>query len=74
MREPTLAQKPVDVGSWVSKVGRCGQKIQRPKITSSAGSRVIITSRPTADADGGDRAEPGGGVHVGEGQAEHAER
>ena len=44
---PTLAQKPVDVGSWVSKAGRCGQKIQRPVITSSAGSSVIITSSPT---------------------------
>ena len=48
------------------KVGRLGQKIQRPKITSSAGSRVTITSRVTADADREHRAEAGGGVHLGE--------
>ncbi len=47
MREPTRAQNPVALGSTVSNIGRRGQKIQRPKMTSSAGSSVIITSRPT---------------------------
>ena len=31
----------------MSKSGARGQKIQRPEITSRAGSSVIITSRPT---------------------------
>ena len=47
IRVPTLAQKPVVVGSSLPNDGRCGQKIQRPVITSSAGSSVIITSSPT---------------------------
>ena len=45
--QPVLAQKPVEVGSWLPSVGFTGQKIQRPMITSSAGSRVIIASRTT---------------------------
>ena len=53
-------------------VGRTGQKTQRPKITSRAGSRVSMTSQGDRDADGGDRAEALGGVHAGEQQAEHA--
>ena len=40
---PTLAQNPELVGSGVPKPGRLGQNIQRPKITSRAGSSVTIT-------------------------------
>ena len=47
MQRPTWAQKPVVVGSREPKAGRKGQNIQRPKITSSAGSSVIIASRAT---------------------------
>ena len=43
MALPTLAQNPVLVGSAVPKPGRLGQNIQRPKITSRAGSSVTIT-------------------------------
>jgi hypothetical protein len=42
-----LAHSPVAVGSTDPNVGRFGQNIQRPKITSSAGRNVIITSRVT---------------------------
>jgi hypothetical protein len=45
--QPVLAQNPVDVGSWLPSTGLTGQKIQRPMITSSAGSRLIIASRTT---------------------------
>ena len=71
---PTRAQRPVAVGSRGAEATAAGQKIQRPKITSSAGSRVIMTSQGHHDADGEHRAEPGGGVQVGEQQAQHAER
>jgi hypothetical protein len=47
MKAPTRDQMPVLVGSAEPKVGRLGQNIQRPKITSRAGSRVIIESRVT---------------------------
>ena len=63
---PTRAQKPLG-GLGEPNVGRFGQKTQRPKITSSAGSRVTMTSTVTADADGEHRAEAGGGVELGEG-------
>ena len=48
MRLPTRAQSPAWVGSAEPNVGRFGQNIQRPKITSSAGSRVTITRKVTA--------------------------
>ena len=35
-------------GSSLPKAGRLGQNIQRPKMTSSAGSRVTITRKVTA--------------------------
>jgi hypothetical protein len=47
MRRPARAQKPCLVGSSVLYFGRTGQKIHRPTITSSAGSNVIMASRPT---------------------------
>ena len=46
------------VGSASRTSGRLGQKIQRPQMTSSAGSSVTITSSVTRDADG---ARPGRG-------------
>ena len=45
IHRPILAQKPPWVGSAVPYLGRTGQKIHRPQITSSAGSRVIMASR-----------------------------
>ena len=48
MKAPTRAQMPWLVGSSEPKVGFLGQNIQRPKMTSSAGSRVIIASSVTA--------------------------
>src|SRR5258708_34075002 len=42
---PTLAQNPRLVGSAEPNPGRAGQKIQRPEITTNAGSRVIIAAR-----------------------------
>ena len=48
IRWPIRAQKPPWVGSAEPYLGRTGQKIHRPQITSSAGSRVIMASRPTA--------------------------
>ena len=47
IRRPTCAQRPVAVGSAEPNAGRIGQNIQRPKMTSSAGSSVIIASSPT---------------------------
>ena len=44
---PTRAQKPLLVGSAEPKAGRTGQKIHRPKITSSAGSSVIMAASAT---------------------------
>ena len=57
IRLPTLAQKPGLVGSGEPNVGRFGQKIQRPQITSRAGSRVTITRNvtPTPTARTGPR-------------------
>ena len=43
-RVPTRAQKPVAVGSGEPNPGRFGQNTQRPQITSSAGSSVVITA------------------------------
>ena len=74
MRLPTLAQKPRLVGSSDPNVGRLGQKIHRPQMTSRAGSSVTITRNVTPMADGVDRAQPGGRVELGEAQAEHADR
>jgi hypothetical protein len=48
MRRPTPAQNPRVVGSAEPKAGLTGQKIRRPKISSSAGSSVIIDSSATA--------------------------
>lgn len=48
MLEPTRAHTPDAVGSVVPACGRRGQNTQRPQMTSRAGSRVIITSKPTA--------------------------
>ena len=48
MRRPTRAQNPRLVGSGEPNVGLTGQKILRPKISSSAGSKVIIDSSATA--------------------------
>ena len=73
MRSPIRAQKPVVVGSDEPNVGRLGQKIQRPKITSSAGSRVSMTRQVTAMPIALTGPEAGGGVEVGERQAEHAD-
>jgi hypothetical protein len=39
---------PREVGSAEPYPGRTGQKIHRPKITSRAGSSVIMASRATA--------------------------
>jgi hypothetical protein len=47
MRRPIRAQKPRAVGSGEPYVGLAGQNTQRPVITSSAGSSVIIASRAT---------------------------
>ena len=44
---PTLAQKPLEVGSAEPNAGVNGQNIHRPKITSRAGSSVIIASKVT---------------------------
>jgi hypothetical protein len=48
MRWPTLAHRPCSVGSAEPRVGRRGQNTQRPKITSNAGSSVIMAHNPTA--------------------------
>src|SRR5581483_7738242 len=48
IERPTRDQKPRAVGSAEPNFGLTGQKTQRPKITSSAGSRVIIATRATA--------------------------
>src|SRR5260370_5835397 len=48
MAWPTRDHIPRLVGSGVPYLGLTGQKIHRPKTTSSAGSRVIIAIRPTA--------------------------
>ena len=42
------AHRPRSVGSADPTTGRSGQNTQRPKMTSSAGSRVIMAHRPTA--------------------------
>ena len=47
MRRPVRAQKPRVVGSAEPYPGLAGQNTQRPVITSSAGSSVIIESRAT---------------------------
>ncbi len=47
-RRPMRAHRPVSAGFSVPRCGIAGQKIQRPKTTSSAGNRVIIASRATA--------------------------
>jgi hypothetical protein len=47
IRLPILAQIPDWVGSGDLNAGRIGQKIQRPKITSNAGSSVTITRNVT---------------------------
>ena len=47
MRRPTRAQNPLVVGSSVPYAGLTGQNSQRPKITSRAGSRVIMASSAT---------------------------
>ena len=73
MRLPTRAQKPVLVGSGDPNVGRLGQKIQRPQITSRAGSRVTITRKVTAMPTARTGPMPGGGVELGEAQAQHAD-
>ena len=44
------AQKPDSVGSSLPKRGMNGQNTQRPQMTSSAGSRVTITTNVTATA------------------------
>ena len=48
MRLPTRAQKPRVVGSAEPYCGLIGQKIHRPQMVSSAGSRVVMTSSATA--------------------------
>ena len=48
MRQPTRAHIPRWVGSAEPSVGRYGQKTPRGKVTSSAGSKVIMTNMPTA--------------------------
>ena len=48
MARPVLAHMPLAVGSAEPYRGRSGQKIHRPTITSSAGSNVIMATRPTA--------------------------
>ena len=53
-----LPTRPRSRSGWARRSrrsGRTGQKIQRPKITRSAGSSVTMTSRVTRDADGEDR-------------------
>ena len=47
MRRPIRAQKPRAVGSGEPYPGLAGQNTQRPVITSSAGSSVIIASSAT---------------------------
>src|SRR6478735_3234753 len=48
IRLPTFDHRPVVLGSAEPNAGRLGQNIQRPKITSRAGSRVTITRNVTA--------------------------
>ena len=48
MRRPMRDQKPPRVGSVEPGCGTAGQKIQRPKISSSAGKRVSMASSATA--------------------------
>ena len=59
----------VAVGSGEPKCGTTGQKIQRPKITSSAGKSVIIASSATATPIAATGPRPRGGVHLGDEQA-----
>ena len=47
MRPPTRAQKPCSDGSSSPSFGARGQKIHRPHVTRSAGSRVSMTSTAT---------------------------
>jgi hypothetical protein len=47
MPRPTRAQKPAVVGSAEPYFGLIGQNTQRPQITRSAGSSVIIASSAT---------------------------
>ena len=61
------------VGSGEPNVGRLGQNIHRPKITSSAGQQGDHHQERDGDADGEDRTEAGRRVQVGEGQAQHAD-
>ena len=57
MRRPTLAQIPLVVGSAEPNAGLTGQNIQRPLITSRAGSSVIMetSATPTPMASTGPR-------------------
>ncbi len=48
MALPTRAHMPRVVGSAEPYLGLTGQNIHRPKMTSSAGSRVIMAVRPMA--------------------------
>ena len=48
IRRPTRPHTPPEAGSGEPNDGRRGQNIHRPKITRSAGSRVIMASRLTA--------------------------
>ena len=68
-----VAQRPVSGLTGSPKRGTNGQKIHRPTMTSSAGSRIIMTSSAHGDARGADRAEAAGGVHLGEQQAQQAD-
>ncbi len=48
IRAPIRDHSPVRVGSGLPRCGTVGQNTQRPKITSSAGKRVIMASRAMA--------------------------
>ncbi len=48
IRRPARAHRPLSMRSGAPKCGMAGQNIQRPKITSRAGNRVVIASRATA--------------------------
>ena len=73
MRRPTFDQNPVWVGSGERNAGRLGQKTQRPVITSSAGSSVIITSRVTPTPIAATGPRPRVEFISANSQAQHAE-
>ncbi len=73
MRLPTRAQRPRQVGSGDPKVGRLGQNIQRPQITSSAGSSVTITRMVTATPTAATGPRPAVELSSAKRQAEHAD-